>query len=77
MTYVAECRQCVPPQRIEGEEDACYRWAFTHSARTQHSVLRFVLDPDAEILAAARASNRELARRQEQRLLDAMRNPDA
>ncbi len=36
-----------------------------------------VLDGDAQILAAARASNREWARAQEQRLLDAMRSPDA
>jgi hypothetical protein len=36
-----------------------------------------VLDGDAQILAAARASNREWARAEEQRLLDALRNPDA
>ena len=36
-----------------------------------------VVDPDAEILAAARESNRKFARAQEQRLLDEMRSPDA
>jgi hypothetical protein len=36
-----------------------------------------VLDGDAQVLAAARASNREWARAQEQRAYDAMRSPDA
>jgi hypothetical protein len=36
-----------------------------------------VLDGDAQIMEAARASNREQAAAVEQRMLDAMRSPDA